>query len=305
MLKKFFCLVLLLISIQTVIGQDYIDLFKINNGSIYGSDFSETPIQKDIDLFELTTTIPIPLSEKTAILTGVDYSFDNITLVPFEAATSLQSFTVKLGLNLTHSDKLTGTYAILPKIASERLRQAEDAFFIGGLAILNYKVSDQLTWRFGILTTTEAFGTLVSPIAGLYYQSKNKKWEMDAYLPGRAQLDYSVGSSSSIGAFFQAPLRSYVLDPDDNGFQTYVQAIRVEVGPYFEQSLFKNMLLLRVHGGYSSLNYEEYAVGDELDLRLSAIDFGDDRTRLTPEDTQGAFFLRFGATFRLHLKSKQ
>ena len=283
------------------LGQDYIDLLKINYGTIFGSEFEDTAIDKNLDLFEISATIPVPITKKTAVITGIDYNTDAVTLFPQADEVSLRTAVFKLGINLTHSDKWSGIYILLPKISSRALITSSDAFFIGGLAVVNYKVSDRFTWRFGVIASDEAFGTLVSPIAGIYYQSKNKKWELDAYLPGRAQLNYSLTKTTSVGAAFQGLVRSFALDNQSNGLDVYAEGSRTEAGPYIEQAFFKNMLRLRLQGGYSSVRYEVFESNDLLPFRLSAIEFNDDRTRINPLDMQGTFYVRVGATFRFFL----
>jgi len=300
-LTRLFSVVLLCFGVQWAAGQNYIDLLKVNYGTILGSQFEDTSIAKDIDLFEISATIPIPITKKTAVLTGIDYNTDTVTLFPQADEVNLRTAVFKLGLNLTHSDKWSGIYLLQPKISSRALITSGDSFFIGGLAIVNYKVSDRLTWRFGFLASDEAFGTLVSPIAGIYYQSKNKKWELDAYLPGRAQLDYGLAKKTSVGVAFVGQVRSFGLDTPSDGLDVYAEGSRTEVGPYVEQTFFKNMLRLRLQGGYSSVRYEVFEDGDVLPFRLSAIEFNDDRDRINPLDMQGAFYIRVGATFRLFL----
>lgn len=302
-LIKLVTILFLVCCIQTAYAQEYIDLLKINQTNIRNSNFSETPAKNDIDLFELNLILPIPLSKKTAIITGVDYTTDNVVFFPEGNDISLRSLVFKLGLNIKHSDKWTGFYILQPKISSQGLVTSNDSFFIGGLAIVNYKVSERLTWRFGGIASSEAFGTLVSPIAGIYYQSKNKKWELDAYLPGRVQLNYKLSPVTSTGFFFQGLVRSFALNKQLD-LETYAESSRTEIGPYVELGLLKNQLLFRLQGGYSTVRYEVFEEGDLLPFRLSAIEFNDTRNRLNPEDMSGAFFVRFGATFRLFLNNK-
>lgn len=301
---KHFGIIVLFFCVQTAIAQDYIDLLKVTYGSILNSEFEDTSIDKDVDIFELSATIPIPITKKTAIITGIDYNTDAVTLFPTGNEISLRTAVFKLGVSLTHSDRWSGVYIFQPKISSQELRTSSDATFYGGLAIVSYKVSDRLTWRFGALASSEAFGTLFSPIAGLYYISKNKKWEVDAYLPGRAQVNYQFSPKTATGIFFQGQVRSFALDEVDNTPQIYAEASRVELGPYIEQTFFKNMLRLRVQGGYSTVSYEVFENNDLLPFRLSAIEFGDDRNRLNPVDMQGALFVRVGAIFRLFLNDR-
>lgn len=56
--------------------------------------------------------------------------------------------------------------------------------------------------------------------------------------------------------------------------------------------------------GYTSNTHEVYEQGDKLDFRLSAFNFGDDRSQLNP-DIKGSVFVKFEAIYRIHFEKKK
>jgi hypothetical protein len=281
-------------------AQSYVDLVKINYGTVINAGYEGSDAETNVRLFDVSLTYPIQLNEQTAIVTGLDYSNQSLDLFPNALEeTTLSSFTLKAGVSIKHSDRWSGTYLLLPKIASQELKTGSDAFFIGGVVLMKYQKTERLQYRFGAYASSEGFGTILTPIIGLYYQSENKHWEATMNFPINGDVNYTVNDVSRLGFNFQSPIRSYVLDAD-GAAASYVQTDIIEVGPYLEHSVAKQSILLRFQVGYSSMSYSVYEAGDQLPFRLAAFEFADDRNRLNPE-TNGNFFLRLGATYRFHL----
>lgn len=285
-------------------AQEYIDLAKINYGTIFNSGFEGTEESTDITLFDASITFPIPVSEKTTIITGVDYSQQTLELAPDSGTFSLNTATLKAGFNMKHSERLSGTYVFLPKIASRDFHTNGDHIFFGGLVLLKYQKSDRMQYRFGAYASTEGFGILMTPVFGLYHLSENKKWEVTATLPINADANYRFNSTIALGLGFQAPVRSYSLTKEEDSIETYAQVSNIELGPYIQYAILNQSILLRLQSGYSTASYEVFEEGDTLPIRLSAFEFGDDRNLLNPE-MNGSFFVRIGAKYRFDLKNKK
>lgn len=298
---KFICSFLLVFAFaKAASAQSYVDLVKINYGTVINAGFEDSDAETNVTLVDLSLTYPIKLSEQTAIVTGLDYSNQTVDLFPNALEeTSLSSLTLKAGLSIKHSDRWSGTYLLLPKIASQDLETGSEALFFGGLVLMKYQKTARIQYRFGAYGTSEGFGTLVTPIVGLYYQSENKHWEATLNLPINGDVNYTVNEASRLGFNFQAPVRSYTLDAGRNA-ASYVQANIIEVGPYLEHSFAKQSILLRFQVGYSSVAYEVYEANDTLPVRIAAFEFGDDRNRLNPE-MNGNLFLKLSAIYRFHL----
>lgn len=287
---------------KAVPAQSYVDLVKINYATVINAGYEGSDAETNVRLFDISLTYPIKLNEQTAIVTGLDYSNQMVDLFPTGMEeTTLSSLTFKAGVSIKHSDRWSGTYLLLPKIASEDLETGSEALFLGGLVLMKYQKTAGMQYRFGAYATSEGFGTLLTPILGLYYQSENKHWEATLNLPINGDINYTVNEASRLGFNFQAPVRSYTLDAGGNA-ANYVQANLIEVGPYLEHSFAKESIRLRFQVGYSSVSYEVFDANDTLPFRLAAFEFGDDRNRLNP-DMNGNLFLRVGAIYRFQLET--
>ncbi len=295
--------IIVLVFVQKVSAQDYIDLAKINYGTIFGAGFENSEAETDASLLDASVTYPVKLSEKTAIITGLDYTQHTLDLFPGASSTSLKNITLKAGLNIKHSSKWSGAYVFLPKIASEDLHTDGDHFFFGGLALLKYQKNDRIQYRFGAYASSEGFGTFMTPLLGLYYLSEDKKWEISATLPINADINHRFNTSITTGLAFQAFVRTFSLQRENNAPELYTQMANIEIGPYFQHGFMDQSLLIRLQAGYSTATYEVFAEGDTLPIRVSAFEFGDGRNRINPE-MSGNLFVRVGATFRFDLSQK-
>ncbi|MEW7292172.1 DUF6268 family outer membrane beta-barrel protein [Aquimarina sp. 2304DJ70-9] len=295
---------LLIVITQTIHAQDYIDLVKINYGSIRDAGFEGSDSQTNVAIFDVAVTYPIKLNENTAIITGVDFIQHSLDLVPNGNTINLSNITLKAGLNIKHGSKWSGTYLFLPKIASQDLHTDGDHLFFGGVALLKYQKSDRMQYRFGAYASSEGFGTFVTPILGLYYVSEDRKWEVSASLPINADVNHRFNDAIAVGLGFQAFVRSFSLEREPNTAELYTQMSNIEFGPYFQHGFMDQSILLRIQAGYSTASYEVFNEGDTLPIRVSAFEFGDGRNLLNPEMT-GNLFVRVGATYRFHLKEKK
>ena len=297
---RLYFLLFFVICSSSITAQDYIDIVKVSYGSILDAGFENSDATTNVPQLDVSLTYPIKLNEKIAIITGVDYVQHQLDLVPNGDQISLNNLTLKAGLNIKHSEKWSGTYVLLPKIASQDLHTDGDHFFFGGLALLKYQKTERLQYRFGAYASSEGFGTFFTPILGLYYQSEDQKWEVSATLPINADINRRLGGNFKAGLAFQAFVRTFSLERQDNAPELYTQMANIEIGPYLQYALLDESLLMKLQTGYSTASYEVFEEGDTLPFRLSAFEFGDGRTLLNPEMT-GNIFVKVGLTYRFHL----
>ena len=304
-LKQLLFLFLVITAIQSSLGQSYVDLAKINYTNVVNAGYEDTNQETTIRAFDAALTIPMRLTQDVALITGIEYSNQTLSLFPGAEEAALSYATVRAGVAINHSEKWSGTYMILPKVASEKLK-GEDDFFIGGLVLLKYQKNEFWQYRIGGYGSAEAFGAIVTPILGWYYQKE--RWESTLNFPINGDVNYSFNPGIRTGFAFQAPVRSYRLAVDDDVLidprRLHVQSNIIELGPYFEHGFLDNSILLRFQVGYSSVDYEVYNDGDRLPFRLFAFEFDDDRNRLNPE-MNGNLFLRIGAVYRFDLDREE
>tara|TARA_R100001369_G_scaffold45004_1_gene71222 strand:+ start:3625 stop:4545 length:921 start_codon:yes stop_codon:yes gene_type:complete len=299
-LKKLLLLLLLLPLLTS--AQDYVDIFRIGYSETSNNDFEGTSSSTSIRSFEAGFTFPVVLNNNHALITGADFSTNNLQLFPEAERTSLYSTNIKLGLASTYSEKWSSTVVLLPKIASDYNDISSDDFYVGGFALLKLQKKENLIYRFGVYGSQEAFGFFTTPIIGWYYLSPNKKFEMDMSLPISADVSYALGKTT-IGMDYFGIGRSFNIK-NENQPDTYVDLSSLEFAAYWQFNFLDKSVLLRTKLGYSSNNYEIYADGETIDLGLSAFSFGDDRTQLNPE-MNGGFFAKIEAIYRFNLSSKE
>ena len=284
-------------------AQEYVDLLKIGYGQTFNNDFEAANANTYVKSFEADLTYPVVIHEKHALITGLNFSRNNLELFPGADFTSLYSTTLKLGLASTFNEKWSSTLVLLPKIASDYKEITGADFYFGGIALLKYQKTDHLKYRFGLYATSEAFGLFATPIIGWYYLSPDNRFEMDMSLPIAADVNYTFGSTT-IGIDYFGIGRSFRLYGNASESSAYVDLSSLEFASYLQFNVLQKSVLLRAKLGYATSDYEVYADGETIDLGLSAFSFGDERTQLNP-DLKGGIFLKFEAVYRFHLKKEK
>lgn len=268
-------------------AQDYVDIIRLGYGNTFNNSFEGSTNSTAIGTFEADLTIPVVINKKNAIITGVTLSKNWLQLFPNEDNIQLTSTILKVGLASTLSEKFSTTIVLLPKISSDYKNISSDDFYFGGFALLKYKKTDNLKYRFGFYASQEAFGLFTTPIIGWYYLSPNKKFEMDMSLPIAADVSYKF-SKLSVGMDYFGIGRSFKLHQGSLTNQ-YVDVSSLDFAAYLQYEVFDS-ILLRGKLGYATSNYEVYANEEKIDLGLSAFSFGDDRTQLNPNISGGGYF---------------
>ncbi len=287
---------LLLFTPILINSQEYVDLINIGYANTFNASFKGTDEHTDVKSFFTNLTFPVVINEKNTLITGGDFSTHQLQLFPNAHFSHLYSLMFKIGLASTYSDKWSSTIVFLPKMASDYKSLSGDDFFFGGVGLLKYQKNDNLKYRFGLYASTEAFGAFVTPIFGIYYLSPNRLFELDLSMPISADLNYNFGTFS-LGFDYYGIGRSYHMDTHP---EVYVEQNPLEFSSYFQYNALQKSVLLRAKIGYTTNEHEVYAKGDKLDLRISAFDFGDDRTQLN-QDINGGVFLKFEAIYRFHI----
>ena len=301
-------------SLFLVNPHSFVDLLEIGYGQTFNNDFEGSANSTQVKTLEVDLTFPVVLNEKHTLVTGALFSRNNLQLYPnseFEILyfgvdenrfTSLYSSTLKLGLASTWNEKWSTTFVLLPKIASDYINIDGDDFYFGGVALLKKKKNENLTYKYGLYITSEAFGVFTTPIFGWYYLSPNGQFEMNTSLPISANLNYTSGNFT-YGFDYVGIGRSFRLhNKDIEGSLLYVDVSNLEFASYIQFNALEKSVLLRAHLGYATSNYEVYATDDKIDLGVSAFSFGDDRKQLNP-DISGGFFIKLEAVYRFNISA--
>ena len=301
MVKKLIFILLLFLS-QWSNSQGYIDLFSINYGKSAATSYENGSQTTTISNFDVDLTLPIELNEKYAIITGVDFSNNTLQLFPDSNYNNLYLTRIKAGINITHSERWSGTYLLLPKISSDYINLSMEDFYIGGVAVLKYKKSKNLSYKFGLYASNEAFGLFVSPLIGLYYLSPSSRFEMNLYLPNNADLNYSLTNKTKIGTDFVARGKSFKLTTD--GIRSsYAENNSLEFSSYLQNNSLNKMVLLRLKIGYSTNSFEVYPIDQKIAFATTLFKFSDNRTQLNT-NLSSSPFIKIEAIYRFDIASK-
>ena len=282
--------------------QEYVDVLKLGYSYSNKAKFKDIDESTTIKSYNASITFPIELNEKYALITGIDFSSNDLLLDPdYKESTTLYNTLLKVGLATNHSKKWNSTIVLLPKIASDYTNISGDDFYFGLYAMAKLKKNKYFKYRFGFYASTEAFGIFATPIIGAYYLSPNNRFEIDASLPIAANVNYKFGKSA-VGFDYFGIGRSYNIS-QETAIPVYVDQRPIEISSYFQYEILEENMLLRAKVGYSNNTYELYEQGDSLDFRISAISFGDNRTQLNPV-ILGSIFFKLEAIYRIHFKEK-
>ncbi len=300
---KFSIIALLGFFTLTASAQNYIDIAHFNYGNTPLNNFENTTEQTNVEEFGLQLTFPIVLNEKTVILTGISADRSRLRLDPnFLDHSSLNKVRLQLGINQVHSEKWTGTYVLLPSIASYFETISIDDFQLGLLTLFTYKKRENLNYKVGFYTNTENYGPLFVPLLGLYYLSPNQKFEATLLLPGQADVNYKLAKKTALGMNFDGVTASYNLNKSMSIPKgRYVVRSSNELYTYLQFQIGKS-ILAKTKVGYSiSRTYKVFDNEDKVDLSLSSLYFGDDRTQLNTNFKEGAIF-KVELLYRIHFK---
>ena len=250
------------------------------------SDSSTRIMELGVDL-----TLPIVLNPSDALLTGFIYERNETKL--FEAG-PVETFSVtgvRVGLSRKHSNAWSGTYMIIPKLASDFKDIAKQDFQIGAIGLMKYTKRENLQYKLGVYYNSELFGPFCVPLFGLYYLSPSKKLEVNLTLPFLADMNYKLHDRLNIGVNFFGQVRSYHLTnisaTNEGG---YVVKTTNDLYGYLKFNLSKG-LSLQTRVGYSfGRSYRVYDENDKITFGTVLIQVGDDRQQLNTDFSNGLVY---------------
>jgi len=298
-MKKVILISILMFSISTVIAQNYIDLVKYDYAISSPSSYDTSTAKVNLKEMNGDLTLPIVINDNAAFLTGISYEMTKGSFNPFRPDESVTGITLKLGTNIKHNEKWSGTYMVLPKISSDLKKIGKNDFQIGGVALVKYNKNDHLNYKIGLYANTELFSTFLVPILGFYYLSPNDKFEAKVLLPLAADFNYVTTKNTKIGFNFKGQVRTYNLnEPLFSETDRYLARSTNDLYAYFQYSL-KNGINFQVAGGRSvARSYRIY--NEKVDFAMPLVYFGSKRSQLNT-DFSDSWLLKFSVFYRLKL----
>lgn len=283
-------------------SQDYIDLAKAHYANTPVNQFDSATQNTRVQEYGLDATLPIQFENGNAFLTGLYFEHISTNVSPDNSnLTNVYTANLKLGLNINHGEKWTGTYMLLPKLSSDFKAIGSKDFQLGAVVLMKYHKAEYTKYKFGMYYNSELFGPFFVPILGVYHLSANKKWEINASLPISADINRAWNVKWRTGINFFAFVRTYHLnEPYQGKSNNYLTKTTNELFAYMQYHATKSLILQGKVGYSIGRNYRIYDVQDKVTWGLSAAKFGDDRKQLNADFADGMIF-RLKLIYRYHL----
>jgi len=282
--------------------QNHFDILSFTYTNTTANNFEISDAQTTVEELALELNLPIVLSEKSILLTGLTANRSMVDLDADMPSTSLKVLGLNFGINTTINDSWSSTFMAFTRVASDKIKLTNDNLQIGFLSLYTHKKRADLKFRYGLYANTEIYGLIVVPIIGLYYVSPNKKFEADLNLPIIGDINYRINAKTWVGMRFDGLGTTYNLSNQSYGPNgAYVSKTSNELVSYLRFKLGKSIYLNTKVGYAISRNYRVFDSGDKIDLALSSIYFGDNRTQLNEGFNDGPIF-KMELVYRLHFE---
>lgn len=301
-MKKNIVLLIALVASSFAFAQDYVDIvkFSVNNATL-GNIENKYETSVNNLFFELY--YPKKMSEKLVLLTG--FTTENTRLNFFQGAdrSSVTMARLNLGVKYQHSEKWSGTYVLLPKLASDFENLSSNDFRIGAIAVLDYQYNESSKLKFGLYSSTEFFGTTLTPLIGIWHRSKDSKFYINATLPIRMDANYRLGEKFSVGSDLQTSIKSYNLGEFNS--QNYAQEESIRFSLYGAFGLADNSLILRGKVGFDTTDYGLYNSKQKVGVQVLTFPLSTDKRNRINAEFDSSLFLGFDAIYRFDLTKDQ
>jgi hypothetical protein len=296
---RLLCTLVYIMLLNTLCGQNYIDLVRLDYALSPQNSFESNNAKTDLQEVYGDFTLPIVFNDHFNFLTGAIYENRSTSLNPGSAAVSVTALTLKVGANINHNSEWSGTYMLLPKIASDLEEISNSDFQFGAVALMKHTKNSHLNYKFGAYFNRELFGNFLVPMLGLYYLNPSDKLEVKVLLPMSGDINYKMAPQMRLGLNFTGQIRSYNLNtPIGDEKSRYVARSTNEVVTYFQYEL-KNGI--NIQPGIGRSIARSYRIYDEqVDFGLPLLYFGDNRTQLNTDFSDGWIF-KVSTFYRLKL----
>ena len=292
-IKYLIIYILFLGSLSThVNAQNYVDLAKIWYANTPLNQFDSTDAETRVQEFGMDVNLPIVLKENYTFLTGFTFGSSSARVSSEnDDISSVYTVLLKLGMNINHTEKWTGTYLFMPKLSSDLKEIGRDDFQFGGLVLIDYKKREKFKYRFGLYYNSELFGPYFVPLFGLYYKSNNDKFEINATLPVWLDLNYRFAPWFRLGTNFSGLTRTFnINEPQFSENGEYLVKQSNEIFLYGQFEIHKSFIIQTKIGYSIGRRYSIYDVKDQVGFGLLLFRVDDDRDQLNSEFADGMIF---------------
>ena len=278
-LTLFTCLLPFAVSAQTSI-----DLFTLSG--LYGFPAGyEKPLDGKAAESGLLINLkaPVKVSDKTIWYNDFTYTLHSIrtdlTPEPKDTLTSmnLHAFIFQTGIVRKINDRNGFQLLLVPRYTTDFQGSSRKNWQLGAIGLFEHRMSESLLMRFGLMYNNELFGPLLVPLVYLDWQP-HERWTITGLMPISLKASYKINDRLSGGYSHFGFITTYAIH--QSGFSSdYVERNSIDETLFLRWKMMGN-LHVETRFGYS-LNrvYEQYDQDEKMDLRLSIIGFGDNRTQ--------------------------
>lgn len=278
-------------------AQDYVDIFKLSlNNTTLGN--LDNDYETSVNNLNMEVYYPKKLSDKAVLLTGFTVENTRLNLFQGSERTSLTMTRLNIGMKYQHSEKWSGTYVLLPKLASDFENINSNAFQFGGLAVLDYQYNETSKVKFGLYASSENHGSTITPLIGLWHRSKDSKFYINATLPIRMDANYFLSDKFSVGADLLTSIKSYDLGLNSD-FYTQEESIRFAL--YAALGLMDNSIILRGKVGLDTTDYGLYSSNEKVGAQVLTFPLSTDKRNRLNSEFDSSLYVGFDAIYRFDL----
>ena len=297
-MKKIKLLMLFALFTTAANAQDYVDIFKlsINNATLGNVDNN---YETSVNNLNMEVYYPKKLSDKAVLLTGFTVENTRLNFSQGAERTSLTMTRLNLGMKYQHSEKWSGTYVFLPKIASDFDNIGSNDFQFGGLAVFDYQYNESYKIKFGLYTSSENHGSTITPLIGLWHRSKDNKFYINATLPIRMDANYALTKKFSFGADLLTSIKSYNLSEFNSDLYTQEESIRFAL--YAALGLMDNSIILRGKVGFDTTDYAVYNSNEKVGAQILTFPLSTDKRNRLNSEFDSSLYVGFDAIYRFDL----
>jgi|GEM_PF-3497180 len=210
--------------LQETLGQSHVEVTKFETTYLPSQELPGGLYHTQFDVL-----LPIVVDQSSVIITGfnIDNLFTTQTTHTQATATAL-----KLGVVVTHSEKLKGTYVALPKKTWGSHYSKNRELQLGSLLLWKLSLDSGVKIKSGLYSNNEQFGWFMVPLLG--FELRKGRYEINATLPMMANASYDLGSQFQIGANFTANRSTFAMSDKT---KSYLEKNLKHIGVFVQKDL--------------------------------------------------------------------
>lgn len=269
--------------VETLSAQSRIDILTVAGltgmPSAYQNPLSGKATESNL---MVNLKLPMKFNEKTIWYNDFSYSGftvrNNLEVRPTEYLTAMRMHGIILQTGIVQKINERNGFQLLavPRYMSDFEGSDSKRWQLGGIGLYEHRYHDRLLMRYGALYNQELFGPLLVPLVYLDWQI-NGKWSIVGLMPINLRISYVVNNKLTTGLNHFGFITTYRLGQEE--FKgDYVERNSIDETLFIRWNTMGNFFVEARFGYSLSRVYEQYDASEKMDLRLSIVRFGDDRT---------------------------